>query len=298
MKARGRASALVLALAAVVGSPAVARAQSTAPVIEGAGLDARTLDDLIALELGDDAARVRRVHVAVHDGRADVAIDVASPPGAIETRRASVALPAAEPERALALFIAELARGATARPAPAPTPAPAPAPTPAPAPAPAWHFAALATMGARLVTTGGALVPTPRVEIGARRGALRLGAIARYGYASAHDELGDVRAHALAGGLAATWTLASSASIALATGPRAEVGLVAGRGDGANGDSTTAATLAGAWELELHVNVGGAFLFGAVEGGTLARGVELHADDRDALHLAGPFVGASIGAGL
>jgi hypothetical protein len=154
-------------------------------------------------------------------------------------------------------------------------------------------------MGARIMTTGGALLPTPRLEIAARQpGALRLGATARYAYASATDPLGTVRAHAFAGGLAATYVLLSSASLALATGPRLELGVIAGSGEGSNGETTTALTLGGAWEIELHVKLGGVSLVGSVEAGTLFRGVELHADDRDVLHLSGPFVGFALGAML
>ncbi len=157
----------------------------------------------------------------------------------------------------------------------------------------------LGTMGARVVTAHGALLATPKVEVGARQdGLLRLGVNARHGYASSDDSLGTVRAHALAGGLAATYVLASGAWLELATGPRFETGLVAGRGDGKNGVSTTVLTLGASWELELHVKVGGLSLLGAVEAGTYFHGIELHADERDALHLSGPFVGLALGAML
>jgi hypothetical protein len=154
-------------------------------------------------------------------------------------------------------------------------------------------------MGARIMTTGGALLPTPRIEIGARReDVLRLGAIARYAYASAADPLGTVSAHAIATGAAGTYVLMASRGFALATGPRFEIGAALGSGRGANASATTAFIFAGSWEIEAHVKLGGATLFGALEGGSFVRGVELHADDRDVLHLSGPFAGAALGATL
>lgn len=149
------------------------------------------------------------------------------------------------------------------------------------------------------MTAGGTPLATPRVEVGARqKNGLRIGTVVRYAYASSDDPLGTVRAHALAGGAAASYVVLSRSSLAVATGPRFELGVVAGSGEGANGQSTRALTMAAAWELELHVAVAGISLVGALEAGTLFRGVQLRADDRDVLHLSGPFVGLSLGAML
>ena len=118
----------------------------------------------------------------------------------------------------------------------------------------------------------------------------------RYAYASSDDVLGSVRAHLVSTGLAATYVVASSATFALATGPRVELGIVAGSGEGTNADSATAASFAGVWEVELHLRLGGLALVGSVEGGSILRGVDLRADDRNVLHLSGPFVGLAVGA--
>ena len=312
MVTRLSASAFAFAFAFAMTIAAPASAQPDKPPVEVVGergsLDPSKLNELVGLELGAEGSRVTRIVIDVRGGRADVDVRVGD-----EHRKGSVAVAAIEPERALALFVGELARGATTPAATPPAPPATPAVTPptpvedrpppsspAATPASPWQFSALATMGARLVTTHGAWVATPKLEIGARHdGALRLGAIARYGYASSNDPLGTARAHALAGGIAATYVLATGATFAFATGPRLEIGLVAGRGDGTNGTSTTALTLAGSWELELHVKLGGGVtLLTAVEGGTFFRGIELHADDRDVLHLSGPFAGLALGAML
>jgi hypothetical protein len=152
-------------------------------------------------------------------------------------------------------------------------------------------------MGARVMTTRGALLPTPKLEIGARQEhGWRVGATTRYVRGAAADPLGAVSADALAGGLAATYVLVWRDTLALATGPRLEIGVVAGRGEGSNGASTRSLTLGGSWELEVHVKLRAFSLLGAVEAGTLFRGVELFADGRDVLHLSGPFVGFALGA--
>lgn len=303
-----RLTAAVLALATAIASPAAA--QTTAPSVDLLGergaLDAAKLDTLVRLELGADASLVSAVTIAVRGRRAevDVRLDV-------EHRKGSFVIETVEPERALALFVAELARGAAMPPpARAATEAPAiaqteerPAAPPLPmvtpgsaASAPPWRVSVLGSIGARIVTAHGALLTTPAVELGARRdGALRLGAVARYAYATSNDPLGSVRAHVAAGGLAATYVLTSGGPLAVATGPRFEAGVVAGRGAGSNGTSTTDLALGVSWALEVHLLLGGVSVVGALEAGTLFRGVELHANERDVLHLAGPFLGFAIG---
>lgn len=146
------------------------------------------------------------------------------------------------------------------------------------------------------MTTDGALLTTPKLEVGARRDRVRLGVTARYAYASADDPLGTVRVHALAGGGAATYTVLRSGAFAVATGPRFEVGGFAAQGEGSNGTSRTVLTLDGSWEVELEAKVGPIALLGALQAGTYFRGLQLQADERDVLHLSGPFVGFALGA--
>lgn len=317
MDARLIAAVLAASLALAIASSA--NAQPTRPRVEVTGdratLDATKLDELIALELGADASRVRAVAVDVHGSRAEIDVRLGD-----DARRASVAIAATEPERALALFVAELARGtavpeqppsaaATAPPPPSAPPPTTPAPSEAERVAPPRSsdastaeplaFSLLATMGARFATSRGGVTATPHIELGARRRDLfRIGAIVRYGYASSDDALGTIRAHSLTGGVAGTYVVASGASLALATGPRLELGVIAGHGDGTNGEASSAFTFTGAWELELSVKLGAISLLGSVEGGSILRGIELRADDRSVLYLSGPFVGFALGAML
>ena len=226
-----------------------------------------------------------------------------------EPRRGVVELRgAADVERTIALFVGELARG-TAEPAAAPTATPPPAApaTPAPplTPEPATTGPAsparlratlLAAFGARWLTSGGATVLTPHVEGGVViREVLRFGVLARYGHASAEDPIGSVSAHAASGGLAATLRLASTGSLALWTGPRAEIGVITARGDGAGASSASSLLLSAAWALEGRAALGPVDGLLAVEGGFLGRGLELRADDRSILELSGGFGGVSLG---
>lgn len=299
---------MIVAAALALSTPA--SAQPKKPSLEVAGdrgaLDAPRLEGLVALELGADAPRVVRVVVTVRSGRAAVDVEVDK-----EHRQSSLAMSAVEPERALALFVAELARGTLAPertepvvPEPAESampPAAAPVAPPRAPPPPAttsdpWRLSLLGAMGARVTTARGHVLPSPHLELGARREeSLRLGVTVRYASASSDDALGSVQAHLLSGGVAATYVLTSSARFALATGPRVELGVVAGSGEGRNADSATAASFAGVWELELHLRLGALTLVGSVEGGSIFRGVELRADDRAVLDLSGPFAGLALG---
>lgn len=290
-----------LILLAVLAFASPANAQATEHVElrgETQALDRARLDELVALELG--ATRPTRIAVDVSRGRAEVDVEIAG-----EHRKASVALAGVEPERALALFIAEIARGTIApeRTEPAtPTATPATPTTPSP-PRPSndrpLRFSMLAAMGARVTTARGHVLPSPHLEIGVRRDdAFRIGGTLRYAYGSADDLLGTVRAHLVAAGAAGSATVVSASSLALVTGPRLELGAAFGRGDGTNADKATALTVAGSWAVELHLDVGGAALFISAEVGSFFRGVELHADDRSVLHLTGPFAGFGLGAAL
>ena len=295
--------ALILLAVLALASPANAQ---TAEHVELRGetqaLDRGRLDDLVALELG--ATRVTRVVVDVSRGRAEVDVEVAA-----EHRKASVTLASVEPERALALFIAEIARGTIVpertepvAPTPAPTPAaPAPRSTTSPAaPTAPLRLSILGAMGARVTTARGHVMPSPHLELGVRRNdAFRVGGTLRYAYASADDRLGTVEAHLVAGGVAGSGTLISGPDLALVTGPRLELGAAFGRGEGSNADRATALTVAGAWAFELHLVVdgaSGATAFVSAEAGSFFRGVELHADDRSVLHLTGPWLGFALGA--
>lgn len=255
------------------------------------GLDARKLESLVALELGKDAARVSRVAIEVRGRSAAITLVVGT-----GKRTATVALAETEPERGVALFVGELARGPSPAPAPivAPSPSPAPAPVVAPSPSPRWELSLLGAIGARAMTTRGALLVTPQLEVGTRAGGFRIGATARYGYTSADDALGRVDAHLFTGGLAVTDTLLARGPFTIGTGPRLELGAVAGSGDGANGTSRSAFIIAGAWAVELRVKLGPVAVLVAGEAG-VSRGLVLLADDRDVLHVSGPFVGGSLG---
>lgn len=293
--------ALILLAVLVLAAPASAQAAEPVELRgETQALDRGRLDDLVALELG--TTRVTRVVVDVSRGRAEVDVEVAA-----EHRKASVTLASVEPERALALFIAEIARGTIApertepvAPPPVPSvPPPRDAPSPATAAAP-LRFSILGAMGARVTTARGHVMPSPHVEIGVRRrDAFRVGGTLRYAYASADDRLGTVEAHLVAGGVAGSGTLLSGPDLALVTGPRLELGAAFGRGEGSNADRATALTVAGTWALELHLLVDGArgaTAFVSAEAGSFFRGVELHADDRSVLHLTGPWLGFALGA--
>jgi len=154
----------------------------------------------------------------------------------------------------------------------------------------------LAALGARWLTADGALLLTPHLEGGVvLRDALRLGVLARYGHASADDPLGTVSAHAASGGLAASLRLASTTSVALWTGPRAEIGVITARGEGTGASSASSLLLSAAWAIEGRVALGPLDALVAVEGGFLGRGLELRADDRSILELSGGFTGVSLG---
>ncbi len=144
------------------------------------------------------------------------------------------------------------------------------------------------------MTTHGALLVTPRLELAARIAGLRVGLTARYGYTAADDALGTARAHLLTGGIAVTDRIFKRGVFGLGTGPRIELGGIAGQGDGANGSSSTAFTIAGSWAVELRAELAPVTLFVTGDVG-VSRGLVLQADERDVLHVSGPFVGAALG---
>ena len=128
-----------------------------------------------------------------------------------------------------------------------------------------------------------------------RRDRIRIGGILRYAYGASDDVLGSVRAHVVSPGIAASYAIVSTSGIRLFTGPRFEAGALFGSGSGTNESSTTRIAFAGAWELELHVDLRVLDLVVAAEGGSFLRGVVLRADARDVLDLSGPFAGFSLG---
>lgn len=142
------------------------------------------------------------------------------------------------------------------------------------------------------------MAPTPRIELGARRERIRIGGSLRYAYAGADDVLGSVRAHVVSPGLAASYAIVFGGRVRLVTGPRVEIGALLGSGTGANESSTTKVSFAAAWELELHLDLGGFAAVITAEGGSFLPGVVLRADARDVIDLSGPFAGFSIGAAL
>jgi hypothetical protein len=288
--ARLIARAVALALLTLSGSAAAAVELQG----EAAAVDARALDELVSLELGE-AREGARVVVRIEDRRALVEVLTEG-----ERRSGTVALPDSEVERTIALFVGELARRPNSADPAEPAPPPDdPLPTPIPQARPDdqdddVRVYVLGTMGVRWLTSGGHLVPTPRIEGGVLIGdALRLGAVARYAWADADDVLGSANVLAVTGGFAATWAVTD----ALGTGPRVELGAFSARGEGQNAGTASAVAISGAWELELRARLTRtlALLF-AAEAGWYARGIELRADDRALLELSGGFLGVSIGA--
>jgi len=229
----------------------------------------------------------------VKGARADVEVDVDG-----TKRRGAVDLPERDTERTLALFVAELARTSDAPPPPAPTPTPPPE-KPPPSERPSSddsHLAILATMGGRILFRDGSLILTPRAEVGWQWSRLRVGGIARYGTVGGDDPLGSVRAHLLTLGLAASQHLSPESSFSIAHGPRVEAGFVTAKGSGTNGANARAFNATAAWELEARAIVARPVtLVFAIDLGILFPGLDLRADDRTVIDLAGPFASASVG---
>jgi hypothetical protein len=255
-------------------------------------IDGSALDALVRLELGEASTQVKRIVVDVKGPRAEIEVEVGA-----EVRRGTVDLPATDVERTLALFAAELARTS-----PAPTPR-ADAPSERPpasndqATTERGAFALMATMGARIFGRDGSLLLSPRIEAGVRASdAIRVGASARYGFASGEDRLGTIRAHVVSGGLAASHHLAPRNPVSFAHGPRIEAGVIAASGDGTHASAATAFTLSASYEVELHIRIARSLaIVVALDGGIHWFGVDLRADDRSVLDLSGVFGGTSAG---
>src|SRR5687767_4871508 len=95
-------------------------------------------------------------------------------------------------------------------------------------------------MGARVLFNDGAVLLTPRAEVGWRNESFQFGGTARYGYASGKDPLGTVRGHLVTFGAAATQHLAPRSTLGFSHGPRIEAGIAAAGGEGSNARSASA----------------------------------------------------------
>lgn len=268
----------------------------------GRAVDARALEDLVKLELGGEAP-LDDVTIQLAGDRADVVVARAG-----KKRSGSLTLPTKNPERALALFIGELARRFETEPEPEPKrieqepPKPAAPPEPLPfvplanappppMPEPKPTIFVLGTMGARVFAPEGSLLWTPRIEAGVVGNPVRIGGIVRYGQASASDPLGDATVHAINGGLAATLLFDT-----FATGPRVELGALFASGDGSRSSSKASVAPAFSWEIEAHVAATDWLdLIASIEAGWMWNGLDVRADDRTLLQIGGGFAGASLG---
>jgi hypothetical protein len=282
-----------------------APARAADVVIHGKGpkVDGRKLEDVIDLELGS-ADDVEHIDVALAIGSAEIEVVLrAKPParGTVDLRDAN------DVERTIALFVGELVRGAPPEPPPPAPPPPAVAPTSeAPPPERAQpsttNLYARALVGPRWMTTGGAGSIGARIEGGLALRALDIGVFGRFAHASVDDVLGSVGANTFGGGAAATYDFLRTPSTALGTGPRVAIKSTTAYGDGAaavTGSSTSAVSVEASWELLLHVRVAAPVdALVALEAGYAFGGLDLRADDRRVLYLAGPFAGGAIGVDL
>lgn len=294
-------------------SPSLAHAAGVEVRGAGSKVDVAKLDALVRLELGDREMATNVVVTLAREDRADVVVVRRG-----ESRTGSVVLRgSADAERVIALFVGELARDDGAPPAnPSERAAPPEATPPAAAPASAasdgaagdtqvdvsgvFRPAFAAHMGVRAMGAGGALVFTPHLEGGITMlDFVRLGVIARYGYSTGNDPLGNVSVHAFGGGVTASVRVASGSSrFSLWMGPRAEAGRMFGSGDGVGQRTASSTALSLAWAVEGRMTFGSYDAILGVEGGWIGGGLDLRADDRSVLSLAGSFVGVSAGFGL
>jgi len=309
---------LVVTLVVLVADPS--RALGAGVEVRGprSKLDVTKLEALVRLELGDRESTTN-VIVTLKSASAESAesADVLLMRGG-DSRTGSVELRgSADAERAIALFVGELARSDGAPPPPPAVAATPPKPAPAPEPPPAGEApnaaedrteasgststlrpALAGQMGLRLMGSGGAIVFTPHLEGGITvLDVVRLGVLARYGYATSDDPLGTVTVHTVSGGLASTVRVLSGSRFSAWTGPRFEVGTMAGSGDGAGQRTASSLALFVAWVLEGRMRIGGYDAILGVEGGSVGGGLDLRADDRSVLSLSGGFVGLSAGVG-
>lgn len=309
MRSRRRAITSIFALFlpcvvfAVALFPSPAHAAGVEVRGSGSKVDVAKLEALVRLELGERESATNVVVTLAREDRADIVVVRGG-----ESRTGSVVLRgSADAERVIALFVGELARNDGAPPEP-PPPAAAPASGGSDGAADDTQVdvsgvmrpAFAAHMGVRAMGAGGALVLTPHLEGGLTMlDFVRLGVIARYGYSTGDDPLGNVSVHAFGGGLTASVRVASGSSrFSCWMGPRAEVGRMIGSGDGAGQRTASSTALSLAWAVEGRMTLGSYDAILGIEGGWVGGGLDLRADDRSVLSLAGSFVGVSAGFGL
>jgi hypothetical protein len=270
-----------------------------------AALDETKLEMLVRLELGD-ASAVDEVIVDVANGRATISVERRSG----TSRTGVIALPASgsgELERTVALVVGELSRErdpeSDARVPSSPPPPPPSSDRPPPAGSrpnepPAQGPSAIAGGNLRIIGSNAFVGAFASVGSGVSR-RVRLGLVARYAAASADDTLGSAAAKIASGGVSASYRLLTTGSIATDTGPVVEASWIGGSGDGIGARTTSAFGVIGAWSFEARWSVAEPITVAlAAEGGYIAPGLELRADDRMVLRIAGPFAGVSLGVGV
>lgn len=287
-------------------------------------IDQAKLGALVHLELGERADQVEAVIVEISGTGANVAtILVTRSDG--RTNKGAIDLRASDPERTIALFVGELSRdespnvesdGGNAA-SPTQTRAPPPVsldtrPTEKPG---ATNAARLfAGAGVRVVgmgRDGAAVVSTPAVGASLGLGAhVRVGVLARAGFASKSDRLGKVSALLVGGGIDAAYRAHESRdhSLKIDTGPRLLASWIQGEGlarteGGAaqinRGRESSAWGLDLAWFVEATMTVAGPVFLGlGLEGGWLTPGLDLRADERSVLQVSGATLGATLSVGL
>ncbi|WP_146650782.1 hypothetical protein [Labilithrix luteola] len=274
----------------------------------GSKVDARKLDALVALELGEQGTSIDVV-VTIADDATSAELVVRDEALSAE-RHAVVDLSGVtDVERIIALSVGELARSAGEPPPPpplAPSPPPSPPPRDAARPESSRPVRApyvLAQIGLRTMFSGGATVFTPRVEGGLSLSpSWRAGAFGYYGRASADDVLGSVAVDMVGAGVSTTFDFVRSDRVLVGTGPRLELGWMWGRGEGVGASTSSTPTFAATWELQAFTRiVRSAGVVVALDLGFAGPALDLHANDasdRSVLNLAGPYAGLSLGLGI
>lgn len=218
-------------------------------------------------------------------------------------------------ERMLALFVGELARGATADervseglttlPVPTSKNDAAPPDTSMRSASPGLaareqHAQLRAGVSGRAFTSGGTFFLGPILGASITlRERLRLGAQGRYARASERTSLGTVDAMSLDANLSAGYTLASVRGIGLELGLGAEGGLVEGQGTGQGSSATRRPSLSAISFVEASGFIGGPFSLAlALEAGMTVLGLDLLADQQPVLRASDPFAGLRLSLGL
>lgn len=268
-------------------STALAQPFPSAPKIqiEGEGLDARAFEKLLKLELASNSSRLTELNLTVRGRTVELWLRLDD-----RLSRTVVSLAPIEPERALALYVAEWVRAGAPRAPALPT-----ADVEASTPQSAWNLTSSLKTGSRVFANRGAVLFSSNLDLGARHAeGWRLTANARYAYSQSTDRLGIVRAHWAALGPSAAFTFFSRQTVALAGILRLEVGALFGHGSGENAASDTVPTLGGATAFEIQFKLGKLTPVAELELG-LIRGAGFRSDARMALWLSGFTIGAHVG---